>query len=354
MNTVLYYPHTQPRPPWLRLASLCWDEVYLLSFDRYATSYKPAMWPELAELDAALGGVIRASEFVDEYVDENLIDEFKGWVDEREAQLRQDLDDGRQVLFGIHESKMYHPPIAGEDTLREWLVGRGLARIERPEEQGDGDRWEATEMAPEVNVWLPRNIALQYLALIASRAAESHGRDMATDSAIFTDPVFHTVRSVRGQVATSTVEAFLPDAFETIEPERLAQLREDLSAQRLRYQAEIQGIVTEFEDLASEAEFGRLQTRIAEIAQQRVDDTKASYRRAKLGLVTQAVGMTLTPPAVATSVASLLSIGIFAPLGVAMAVAVFSASAVLRRAEAKAAVARSPWSYVLDLAQRTG
>jgi hypothetical protein len=63
--------------------------------------------------------------------------------------------------------------------------------------------------------------------------------------------------------------------------------------------------------------------------------------------------MTLTPPAVATSIASALGIGIFAPAGLALAVALFGVGAMLKHAEAEAKLRQNRWSYVIDVTRRT-
>lgn len=132
--------------------------------------------------------------------------------------------------------------------------------------------------------------------------------------------------------------------------ERLAELRSELAANRLRFQAAVQGVVEEFQGVASEGEPHAISLQIVDIAKERVEATRKTYRRSKVSTAVRAVGMTLTPPAIASTVASALGIGIFEPASIAIAVSLFGADALSKQGEARAKRAESPWSYVLDVA----
>jgi hypothetical protein len=355
VNTVVYYPHIWPRPEWLRLGALCWDRIVLLGVSLHGPSSKP---DDIRELDDTLGGILDTSTTVTQFVDAELTDRFKRWVEPRADVLRAQLSDDPQTMFGVYDEK-FISPAPGEEDIRDWLVAQGLARIEEPQNREEygfdpEEGWFMSEVGAsmfvsDTVVYLPKDIALHYLSLVAAKAAASNNRDLATDEAVFTDVVFDDVRGVRGSVASSTMEAFLPAGFDRIEPERLADIRTKLAAGRLEYQAEIQSTVEKFASVSSEAELDAVSKSIHEIAQARVEETRQTYRRSKLDLATQTFSVTLTPPALATSIASVLGIGIFAPAWIAAALGIFGARALLGLSRSRAERAKSPWSYVLDV-----
>jgi hypothetical protein len=147
--------------------------------------------------------------------------------------------------------------------------------------------------------------------------------------------------------------AYLPKDFDRIEPGRLAEVRAQLATGRLAYQTEVQETVAKLASISSEGELDTVKRAIAEIAQARVQETRRTYLRSNLTLATETFGVTLTPPALAASLASVLGIGIFAPIGIAAALSLFAAGALLRHAQGRAERANSRWSYVLDVSQRT-
>jgi hypothetical protein len=133
----------------------------------------------------------------------------------------------------------------------------------------------------------------------------------------------------------------------------LAEVRAELAAGRLRYQAEVQATVDQLVGVSSEGELNAAKTAIAEIAQARVEETRRTYLRSNLTLATETFGVTLTPPALAASIASALGLGFFAPAGIATALSLFGAAALLKRGEARASRAENPWSYVLEATQKS-
>jgi hypothetical protein len=176
-------------------------------------------------------------------------------------------------------------------------------------------------------------------------------RDLVAADEDFTDIVFHDERTLRGSVATALLQAYLPADLDRIEQERFAEFRLKFAAQRLRYDKEIQSIVREFTEVSSEGQLGILKKRIIELAKQRVEDTKAQYKLANLKTVVKALGLSVTPPALAHSIASAIGVGIFEPAGIAAGLSLFAAELLLARDEARLTKARSPWSYVLDAAK---
>jgi hypothetical protein len=197
---------------------------------------------------------------------------------------------------------------------------------------------------------LPKDVALHYLSLCASQAAEDKRRDLVADGMKYTDAVFHDY-AVRGEVGTAILRAYLPENFSDLEPERIKDFREEFSAQRTAYQSEIQSHVGRLAEITSEGELESKKADIVELAKQRVDDVQRTYRRANQRMVLKTLGMSLTPPALATFIGSALGIGIFAPAGIVAAVSLFGAGLLLDRDEAKAERDKSPWSYVLDAAK---
>jgi hypothetical protein len=360
LNTVVYYPHLWPRPEWLKLAALCWDRVYLVGVRPGWGTLTPP--PEVVEIDKALGGLLDTSLAFRDIVDNDIAEKFKRWVGAHEDRLRAEMSTDGQPLFRMYDGKFEQPDPTVE-SLRDWLVDRGLARIEEPDEGeyayefAPGEyQWSevgASAFVQDTVVHLPKDIALQYFSLVAAKAAAEGGRDMAADDAVFTDIVFHDLRGLTGMVASSTLEAYLPEGFADLAPDKLADLRAGLAAGRLKYQATVQELTSELAKVASEGELATIRAAVEEVAQERVEETERSYRRANLKTVVEGVGMTLTPPAVVTSVASALGIGLFGPVGVAAAISLFGAGALLAHIQARAERSSSPWSYVLDVAQRT-
>jgi hypothetical protein len=140
----------------------------------------------------------------------------------------------------------------------------------------------------------------------------------------------------------------------TLEPKRIAEIRSGLATQRLKYDKAIQSLCDEFAKVVSEGELGKLKDRIIEIAKEKVEETTSVYKRAKLEMMIQGFAISLTPPAIASSIASILGIGIFAPAGIAAALSIFAAKSLIDWDKARSERSKSPWSYVLDVAKQTG
>jgi hypothetical protein len=104
--------------------------------------------------------------------------------------------------------------------------------------------------------------------------------------------------------------------------------------------------------VSSEGELNAVVPRIVEVATERVEFVRKNYRRAQVDIGIRAVGLSLTPPALAASLASALGVGIFAPAGIALALGAFAAKTVLDWDKATSEQRVSPWSYVWDLRGR--
>jgi hypothetical protein len=405
MNTVVYYPHICPPLEWLKLGVLCWDKVYRLVPPQYKDP------DTIQALDAACGGVL-ASVDIRHIADNPQVEEqFVKWVEARIENFKAGewTSEEHKVLSTV----LPVGKMGTKGFIQEFLKERSLARIERTPFEVQVAEWEkdryfekkqanASPFAPipepgsayeqycqliddasqewarghkelaqakqalarefrqqhlitiidhsEV-IYLPKDIAFYYLSLCASKVALDGKRDLAANGGPFTDVVFHDFRTIQGEVAVSVLQAYLPNNFLAIDLEHLAEFRAEFATQRLKYEKEVQSLVTEFAGVASEGQLEAMKKRILDIAKERVEETRKTYQRAKLEMVINTFGITLTPPALAASIASILGIGIFAPAGIAAALSVFAAKSLLSWNKAKSEKSKSPWSYVLDAAQ---
>jgi hypothetical protein len=407
MNTVIYYPYISPRPEWLKLAALSWNKVY-----RLVPSYgSPDDSDVVRELDEALGGILEPV-YVAQEADQEVQEQFWRWVDARKERLEisrwsPDESREREVITGLGIGKFAGGE--GGELLKE-LQRQGLARVEEkqvakqiptwveearakypmlqmtvteeslvdePEPGSDHEKYlklletahnttdskradalrkeakdirqrnlvTVTEQGPVI--YLPVDIASHYLSLCAARAAENGRRDLVADGAKFTDAVFHDY-SVRSEVSTAILEAYLPKDLSNLRPERIAEFRSEFSARRLEYQTTVQEMVDKYEKTSSEGELEDLKKQMVILATEQVERTKKTYRRAKQDMVIKTIGISLTPPATIAFVASALSIGILGPVGIATALSLFGAGLLLEWDKARSERAKSPWSYVLD------
>jgi hypothetical protein len=240
------------------------------------------------------------------------------------------------------------------ETRAKLLMEKSTALEKKAEEIRQQHLRTVRSFGDPTIIYLPKDIALHYLSLCASQAATdkkgNQKRDLVADGGRFTEAVFHDY-SVSGEVATTVLQAYLPKNLADLEFERIAEFREEFAAQRLAYQIEIQSMVEKATKVASEGELEALKDSIVELAKQNVDDTRSTYRRAHQEMVIKAVGVSLTPPAIATAIGSALGIGIFGPAGIVAALSILGAKLLLDRDKANTERAKSPWSYVLDSAR---
>src|SRR4051794_17965516 len=157
MLDAIYYPYFYPPEVWLRRAALCWNTVYRLR--------TPDALPdsaEIAELDAALGGVLGDLDFHSVYRD--VIQEFLDWLDanlERWQRMPRTPDE-RSPLVGLLPSKF-----PGGELIDE-LVNRQVASVETHESERLIPKWELEEWesrfleAPARAYGPPRRGSAQY------------------------------------------------------------------------------------------------------------------------------------------------------------------------------------------------
>lgn len=200
-------------------------------------------------------------------------------------------------------------------------------------------------------VHVPKDIALYYLSLCAAKAASDGNRDLVAGGEAFSDIVLHETRAARGDVALATLQAFIPADLATVDPAKIADLRLELAAERLKYQATIKALCAEFLCLASEGELNTVKDSIKEIAVERVESVIKYYRRAKWEMILKSFGVSLAPPALAASVASILGVGLFMPAGIAATLSLFSVQALLDFNKNRDELKNSDWSYVIEVAK---
>lgn len=204
----------------------------------------------------------------------------------------------------------------------------------------------------DLSAYLPKDVALHFLSFCASVAAKDGNRDLIAANDSFTDSIFHNYNSLSGEVSKTVLEAFLPKDLSKINFEQIKEIKSKLSSSRLRYQNEIQSLCNEFEKVGSQGAIEKIKDGIVAIANEKIEETKKAYKYAKVETIITTLGVTLTPPALITSVASILGIGIFSPAGL---IAAFSSTVGLKYLEfrkAKLEKIYSPWSYVLEIDKR--
>jgi hypothetical protein len=203
----------------------------------------------------------------------------------------------------------------------------------------------------ETYYYIPKDVARYYLSISAARTAELVQADVVTDERRFSEPVISRVPELRAYVAHSVLEAYVPKGFYSLDLQRIAEFRAKLSTERLKYQKEIQSLVAEFSGVSSVDSYESLKRQLMTIAEERIQGIKSIYRLSRIELVAETIGISLTPPAVATAVASALDIGSIAPAGLGAALSLFGASMLIKWNQARAERKQSPWSYVLAVSK---
>lgn len=402
MNTVVYYPYMSPSAEWLRIAALCWDKVYRI---------KPPFTDdpdEIHELDGIFGGILDSVRLRDQAKDpwakpadvefvSDLQRLFSAWLEQRTEELRNapmSSEEGDMMarLIGIHHSKFpatgfidllkrngllkdTRPPEPlmrflvqpdwikiineGYKLMKEGRIEEGRALIKKGAEMRDRSaemRDRDVDRTPTVRsekpvrreILVPQDVGFHYLSLYASLAAKDLNSDIATDIERFTETILYDSRSLRSEITRSVLEAYIPAKLSDMDPYRILEFREAFATQRLKYMKEVQSITREYSEVASEGQLTQIKKRIVDIALERCEETKRTYRRAKLEMVVKSIAVTLTPPAIATTIASALGIGLFAPAGIAAALSLFVAARLIEWDRAKAERNKNSWSYVLD------
>jgi hypothetical protein len=403
MNTAIYYPQLSPPPKWLRVAALCWDTVYTVQ-----PSDSPPHPPDVAALSSALGGFLETLPFDRAIQEREVIDEFGTWVEEHAERFRLQplVDEAGRLASDL--SYLYPSKMGGLDApIVDRLCTLGLARVESKTETVEVPDWEAGRFveapfkppepgSPESDyeklrdrVWstdnprkqqklkdkaealrqkhlvsllrtvqlllVPSELGLHYLALCAGYLAEQDRRDLATLNERFTEVVVSGSRdAVAAEVAQATIEAYVPANIEQVELARLADLRETLRHERHGFQREVEELVSGFEAIASEGQMTKLRNDAIELARTRVEATRRAHRDANLEIAIETLSVSLAPPALLVTTASLLGTGLFAPLGVAAALGVGTAKAYLAWRNRGERRQKAEWSYVFEVQRALG
>lgn len=325
MNSTVYYPNLFPPESWLRVASLCWDNVYTL---RSPTASK--MPPELVDFNEQIGGFIVQRDTVTLGKEEDVSSKFKVWL---KSEGKTKLSEGGPTLNDSQWYQMFADKFP-TDIFNKLKADSLLMPIENTHE-----------------VHVPILIADHYMSLCAAKLAEVEGADLFADQETFAETAMFN-KQVRGKITKSIVEAYIPENLASLEIAQIGDLRKELSAQRLKFQGAVQSLCDEFAKTTSEEKFQSKQKEILEIATERVELVKGTYERAKLMAVLTGLGMSLIPGSIA-QVASMLGVGVFLPAAIVSAIATVTASILIQREKARDEMKSSSWSYVLQVAQQT-
>jgi hypothetical protein len=362
MNTAIYYPYLYPPAKWLRVAALCWDTVYSLE-----PSDAPPRPQMVAEFDRALGGFLETLPFSRAIEDRQVLEIFGAWVEEHVNDFRKQpfVEESDGLLRDV--GHLYASKLGGVDApMVKRLCELRLARVESKRTTIQRPEWASwaeeppmlpEEGSPEWNyeqlrskVWttddvrkkqkflaaadaflkkhsvpvdqtmpmllVPRELGLHYLALCSSYVAEQARCDLATETTKFIDVVVSgSKEAVVAEVAQAVIEARVPANIEEVDPARLRELREALRHERHRFQGEVESLVKELEAIASEGQMAKLRNDALELARARAEATERAHKSARLEIAVETMGVSLAPPALLVTTASLLGTGLFAPLG---------------------------------------
>ena len=394
MNTVIFYPYIYPNERWLRVASLCWDDIYTLK-----TNGAFSQPSSISLTNNALGNPLKHINLHDK--EETLIEvdeQFLEWLDEYDTDsdlLEVNKKDHalKKDTFSMLNSKL-------SNKLQDKLISRGVARLEEGEHQVDIPSWvleweendeieyveeevqeypapipgtqyafycQALEegnnpLADEIRkqnlvtvtshrpkIILDRKIALHYLSLCARYVAEDGSRDLIADERAFAETAIWSLRDMRGDVSFSTLEARLPEDIENIEIARLVDARSALSTRRLEYQKEVDVLCKDLESVTSESELKSIKARAREISKKKIEDIEHEARNARLNLITKGLSISLAPPSLTTALSSALGVGVFLPAGIVAAISLFGAQMLLARENIKTQARSKPWSYAIEV-----
>jgi hypothetical protein len=249
--------------------------------------------------------------------------------------------------------RFYEAVASGDQRLAKKLLKSGLPNDLRSRLQRllQPTGVSADELARDV-VFLPPEVPFHFLALCAARAAGARGLDLATDSNAYVGTCHYDRRQVAADVGLRLIQAFVPVDGSALDMNQLADLRREFSARRLQYQREVQALCEEFTQLFSEESLRTAARRIEDLARARVEESQQIYQRAKVEVVLRTFGVAIGPPAIMTSVASMVGIGLFAPATIATGLATVIGLTLLEGKKIETNKGRAAWSYVLDLRGR--
>lgn len=337
MNRVVVYPYIVPDANWLRLAALYWDRVYRL------TSRKAPADPEdFQQLNGGLGGFLE-SVYPEDF---RVTYEFKNWLMKDKPHLSSSAIAGHPSnYFEMFDDKL---PTKG---ITDFLIRQKL--IQKP-----GVRTKSTARkrarAGDVKgtILVREDVALHYFSMAAARIAEKKNADLFAESQEFTlSPLFYSARVLQGNVTLKTLEAYVPQRLGTLPISQVAEIRGRLGEARLKYQNEIQSLTQQFAKVGSKGELKSLEQKITNIAKERIESTRKSYKLVKLNVIAQTIGLSCAPLGLVTWVGSALGIGVFVPASILAGLALGGAKILIDREKGKLEKEKAGWSYALELAR---
>jgi hypothetical protein len=326
MTSVIVYPYIVPDLAWLKVAALLWDKVH-----RISSEFSPGDPVEVQELIARIPDFL-VSEEVTGNLGSAARSVFEEWLKTHHKGLSDSAD-----WMTVYPDKFV-------DASVELLCRYRLIR--------DADRPQWHEVTPEhlirsaKSYRLPKAVAVHYLSVIASILAERNSLDLFAEERGSAQTSISSRYNV-GTVATTTLEAYLPKELTL---PKIVELRESFGQERLNYQTAIASVVDEMEKLSSVGELNQVAKRAEDLAKMRIEQTKKKYDQAKVGSIVKTLGVSLAPPGLATCVASLLGLAVWAPAAIGAAICLVGAEFLSTRDKAKAERDTSNWAYVFRVA----
>ncbi len=415
MDTVVYFPKAVPPLPWLKRAALMWDRalritapeapedpteitVFSEALGGFLGSIHPAQRAASNEVFATFlswldargkastfenSGPVREVALYETKYSGNQVEELiKRGIARRVPKRKNSLmTPWERASWEVQQMESYvgkEPEYApGSDAHRYHEIERLIrdlldrkkaypeavsADIERLKAEAEAIRSRClVEYTDSYStIALPSDVAEHFLSLVAASTAgadlmNSRDRtDVAAATMTFAETATFRSRLRHGHAATAIIEHFLPGDLDRLSAERIAELRTELMLRRVKYQIEVNRLVKELDAISSEDGVRRVSALAVALANERIDEVRAIYSRERLETVLTGVTVSLTPPAVATCLASLLGIGLAAPAGVAAALGVFSAERLLSWRDAVRQRRENGWSYLADLSAATG
>lgn len=346
MNSVLYYPHLYPTATWLRIGALCWDRVY-----SFTSVSAPSTPDNLAEVNEAMGNPWLGVNVADVATAPEIIQSFRSWLDEyypTKGSKKYDLSlqnfAERAALFSLYKDKF-----PGGEFLK-LLAIRNLVF-----DYSGGELFleKMHDFSPSDVLAIPKDVALHYLSLCAGYISVKQRLDICADESLFVNTAVRLPEAARHDVGLTVLELFLPENVEAVPLKVLAEIRQELATHRLKFQNSVDQLVREFSSVTSEGQYGDFRRRVAEIAKERIESIARAYKRQKLVAITRAAAVSIAPPALVTTLQSILNLGLVNPIAIFSGVAFGVVSIALEFESARAERQASPWSYVLEVQHRT-
>jgi hypothetical protein len=327
MNSTVYYPDLYPSLDWLKIGALCWDTVYTIRSPKATPASE-----EIAEFSGQLGNFIDSRHAGTLARNPDVSEKFINWLRlTQQSNSKYPKNDellNEQEWYGMFADKFSEEIIAELQSLS----------LVRP--------------APHIyDVLVPKTIGLHYMSLCAAKLAEDEKADLFADQKAFAETAVFS-KAARSVIITSIMKAYLPQNLHSLETEQIKDLRSELSMQRLQFQASVQSLCDEYAKVTSEEKLHTKQKEIADIGKARIETVRRAYKRANVTAVLTGLGISLIPGAV-SSIASMLSVGIFSPAAIVSAVATTSANILVQKEKAQDDLKSNPWSYVLQVEKRT-